>query len=156
MFETISRSWALALASWKVLYTDKKLIVFPILSGIACLLVLISFFVPLALLVNNGTIKVEADEQTYVPLWVYAFLFAFYFCTYFVIVFCNAALISCALMRFNGQEPTVAGGFGAAFARLPQIVAWSLVSATVGVLLKLVENAHEKAGEIIAAVLGTA
>src|SRR4051794_38367678 len=124
MFDTLTRSWHLALASWRVLSTDRKLIVFPILSGIACLLVLISFFVPLIVLVNNGTIKVEADEKTYVPLWVYGFLFAFYFCNYFVIVFCNAALISCALMRFNGQEPTVTGGIGAAMARLPQIVAW--------------------------------
>ena len=156
MFETLTRSWNLALASWRVLATDKKLIVFPILSGVACLLVLISFFVPLAVLVNNGTIRVEADERTYVPLWVYGFLFAFYFCNYFVIVFCNSALVSCALMRFNGQEPTISGGLGAAMARLPQIFAWALVSATVGVLLRVIENMHEKVGEIVAMVLGTA
>lgn len=40
--------------------------------------------------------------------------------------------------------------------RLPQIFAWALVSATVGVLLKLVENAHEKIGQFISAILGTA
>ena len=39
---------------------------------------------------------------------------------------------------------------------MPQIVAWSLVSATVGLLLKIVENAHEKIGEIVSAILGTA
>ena len=33
-----------------------------------------------------------------------------------------------------------------AIARLPQIFAWALVSATVGVLLKVIENAHEKVG----------
>jgi hypothetical protein len=155
MFESISRSWDLMVASWRVLYTDKKLIVFPILSGIACFVVLLSFFVPLVVLISNGTIPVEADERTYVPLWVYAFLFAFYFCSYFVIVFCNAALVSCALMRFNGQEPTITGGLGAATARLPQILAWSLVSATVGVLLKLIENVNERVGEVVAMVLGT-
>src|SRR5262249_19792659 len=55
-----------------------------------------------------------------------------------------------------GQEPTLGDGFRAAFARFPQIFAWALVSATVGVLLKVIENAHEKAGEVIAAILGTA
>lgn len=43
-----------------------------------------------------------------------------------------------------------------AMARLPQIFAWALVSATVGVLLKAIENAHEKAGYYVAMILGTA
>ena len=91
-----------------------------------------------------------------VPVWVYPLAFAVYFCNYFVIVFCNAALISCALVRFGGETPALADGFRAAASRLPQILAWSLVSATVGVLLKVVENAHEKGGELISALLGTA
>src|SRR5439155_1726273 len=89
-------------------------------------------------------------------LWTYPVAFAFYFCNYFVIVFCNSALISCALMRFNGQEPTLADGFGAAWSRLPQIAAWALVSATVGILLKAIENAHERAGQTVSFILGTA
>jgi hypothetical protein len=91
-----------------------------------------------------------------VPPWVYVVVFAFYFCNYFVITFCNAALISCALIRFNGGEPSVGDGLSAAASRLPQILAWSLVSATVGCLLKVVESANEKAGQFISAILGTA
>jgi hypothetical protein len=153
MFERISNSFALARSSWHVLRTDKKLILFPILSAVGVLLVLASFAIPLAVLAVQGQIQFQNNRP---PVWVYPVAFAFYFCNYFVIVFCNAALISCALMRFNGQEPTLRDGFRAAGARLPQILAWSLVSATVGLLLKIVENAHEKVGEIISAVLGTA
>src|SRR5262249_48661246 len=65
-------------------------------------------------------------------------------------------LVSCAVMRFNGQEPTLGDGFRAAASRLPQILAWSLVSATVGVVLKVIENANEKVGQFISAILGTA
>jgi hypothetical protein len=105
----------------------------------------------------NGTIKIDPNgEQVNAPVWTWGLLFAFYFTTWFVIIFCNSALISCALMRFNGQEPTLGDGFRAALARLPQILAWSLVSASVGLILKAIENAHEKAGEIISAILGTA
>ena len=82
--------------------------------------------------------------------------FAFYFSTYFVIIFCNSALISCAMMRFNGQEPSVGDGFRMAMSRLPQIFAWALVSATVGMLLKVIENAHEKVGYYISMLLGAA
>jgi hypothetical protein len=154
MFERISNSFSLARSSWEVLLRDKKLVLFPVISSLGCLLVLVSFAVPLTVVALRGGIEIPEDAPP--PWWTYVVAFAFYFCNYFVIVFCNAALISCALLRFSGEEPTLGDGFGAAAARLPQIFAWSLVSATVGVILKAIENAHEKAGEFISAILGTA
>lgn len=157
MFARLSNGIALARSSWRVLVTDKHLIVFPIVSGLLFLLVVASFVIPLATLVDWAGFEAARDRNNgKPPLWTYAVAFAFYFCTYFVTIFCNAALVSCALMRFNGQNPSVGDGFRAAFARLPQIFAWALVSATVGMLLKAIENAHEKVGQIVAAVLGTA
>jgi hypothetical protein len=154
MFDRISNGFALARSSWAVLMKDKHLIVFPIVSGILFVLVVASFAVPLATLVDWNKVQQQANNNR-VPPWAYVVAFAFYFCTYFVTIFCNAALLSCAFLRFNGETPTVRDGFGAALARLPQIFAWALISATVGVLLKVIENVHEKVGEIVAAVLGT-
>jgi hypothetical protein len=90
------------------------------------------------------------------PIWVYPVTFAFYFCCYFVMIFCNAALVSCAFLRFNGRDPSLGDGFRAAMARLPQILAWALVSASVGLILKVIENAHEKIGYYISLILGSA
>ncbi len=156
MFERIAASFALARSTWQVLLSERKLLMFPILSGLGTILVALSFATPfvihpqlLAFLVD----KQEADGKG-VPVWFYVVVFAFYFCSYFVIIFCNAALISCALIRFNGGEPTVADGLNAAGSRLPQIAAWALVSATVGMILKLIENAHERVGEFISSLLG--
>jgi len=154
MFDRISNGFALARSTWGVLMRDKHLIVFPIVSGILFLIVLASFAIPLATLVDWGQMQQNANGNVRVPYWMYAVAFAFYFCTYFVTIFCNAALMSCAFLRFNGETPTVADGFRAAMARLPQIFAWALVSATVGVLLKVIENANEKVGAIIADLLG--
>ncbi len=157
MFERISNGFSLAGSTWRVLTKDKHLIVFPIVSGFFFLLVLLSFAVPLATLVDWNQFQQQLQKNNNKPpVWVYAVAFAYYFCTYFVIIFCNSALISCALLRFNGESPTLADGFRMAMARLPQIFAWALVSATVGVLLKVVENIHEKVGEIVASLLGTA
>jgi hypothetical protein len=154
MFDRISNGFALARSSWAVLMRDKHLIVFPIVSGILFVIVVASFVVPLATLVDWNKVQQQANNHK-VPPWAYLVTFAFYFCTYFVTIFCNAALLSCAFLRFNGENPTVGDGFRAALARLPQIFAWALVSATVGVLLKVIENIHEKAGEIVSAILGT-
>ncbi len=157
MFERISNGFALAGSTWRVLIKDKHLLAFPIVSGFFFLLVVASFAVPLATLVDWNQVEQQMQKNNNKPpVWTYAVAFAFYFCTYFVIIFCNSALISCALLRFNGETPTLADGFRAAMARLPQIFAWALVSATVGVLLKVVESVHEKVGELVAWVLGTA
>jgi hypothetical protein len=150
MFERLSNSFALARSSWQVLRTDKQLVVFPILSGIASVLVTASFLLPF--LINQDLLdNLQKNAQ-----WVLAVgAFAFYFCSYFVIIFFNAALISCALMRFNGRAPTLGDGLRAAGLRLPQILAWALVSASVGMILKLIENANERVGAFISSILGT-
>jgi hypothetical protein len=154
MFDRISNGFALARGSWAVLRKDKHLIWFPIVSGFLFLLVVASFAVPLATLVDWNQVTQQVQNNGRPPVWVYPVTFAFYFCCYFVIVFCNAALVSCALVRFNGQEPRLSDGFRMALARLPQIFAWALVSATVGVILKAIENAHEDAGYYISLVFG--
>lgn len=156
MFERISNSFALAQSSWQVLRQDKKLVVFPILSGIGCFLVMLGFALPFLVKPQWLQFLNEVGDGNKPPPWVYVVAFAYYFCNYFVVIFCNAALISCALIRFNGGEPSVGDGINAAVSRMPQILAWALVSATVGMLLKMVENAHEKAGAIISSLLGLA
>jgi hypothetical protein len=154
MFERISRGIELTRQSLQVLREEKSLVVFPLLSGIACMLVFASFAVPLwASGYFEGAFEDGKIQQD--PLaWIVLFLF--YFVNYFVIVFFNSALISCAIVRFYGGDATVGGGLSAAMARLPQIAGWALVSATVGVILKLIESRSEKVGQIAAGLLGAA
>jgi len=160
MFDRIANSWQLAKSSWHVLVTDKKLLLFPFFSGVGALLVIISFFVPIAVIaVATGGLGVVSaptqDGEGQLAWWVYPTLFAFYYCNYFVVIFFNSALVSCALMRFNGEQPTLGDGFRAAWARLPQIALWALVAATVGILLKMIES-NRRVGRFVAAILGTA
>jgi hypothetical protein len=73
-----------------------------------------------------------------------------------VIIYFNSALIACAIIRFKGGNPTLSDGIRAANAALPQILAWALVSATVGLILKIIESSNEKAGQFVAGLLGMA
>src|SRR5262245_52426735 len=146
MFARLGNGWALARESFAVLRMDKELLLFPVLSGISCLLVLASFAVPLW---NSDFLHVVVNEEANVhenPL-AWLILFAFYAVNYFVIVFFNSALVACAIIRFKGGDPTISDGLRAASNRLPQILAWALVSATVGVLLRAIESWSEKAGQ---------
>src|SRR5258707_11132357 len=104
MFERLSRSFQLARDSWQVLRGNKRLMLLPALSGLCCLLVLGSFGVPLL------AVSDQLDGPNGPPPWLYAVAFAFYLCNYFVIIFFNAALVHCSLMRFNGEEVTLGDG----------------------------------------------
>ena len=105
MFERMKTGWNLGLQSFGVLRHDKELVLFPLMSGAACLLVLTSFALPLW---NTPYFRQFFDAQDHQapqnPI-VYVILFAFYVVNYFVIVFFNAALVSCALKRLAGGDP---------------------------------------------------
>jgi hypothetical protein len=154
MFERMANGWELAKESFGVLKLDKGLLLFPLISLVSCLLVMGSFALPLW---NSDYLKVilEDGKVPEDPV-AYVLLFAFYFVNYFVIVFFNSALVACAVIRFQGGDPTVSDGLSAARMRLPQIVAWAAVAATVGMILKLIESRSEKVGQLVAGLLGMA
>ena len=155
MFERISYTWDLMQASWSVLKRDKELVFFPLLSSIACLIVVGSFAAPLFYVdwpAMKGSTQITRDQQ----ILGWAYMFAFYFVNYFVITFFNVGIIACATTRMAGGQPTFSGGIRAAFQRIHLIAAWALVSATVGLLLKMIESYNKKFGRFIAGLLGAA
>jgi len=147
----IYSAWLLARQSWRVLMLDKELLMFPLFSGIACFFVLASF---LGGAFAVGVTRSGSAAPSEVTQW--ALLFAYYFVNYFVIVFFNSALVACALIRFQGGNPTMAEGMRAAKARIPQIVAWALLAATVGVVLRIIQGRVQVVGRFVIALLGAA
>jgi hypothetical protein len=155
MFERIATGWALTKQAVNVLRLDKELLLFPILSGLCCLVVLASFFVP-AYAFGIFDALIENRESQQGKILLAAIGFAFYFVNYFVMVFFNSALVGCSVIRLKGGDPTVSDGFATAFSRLPQIAAWAAVAATVGVILKSFENKDNKLGQIVIGLIGAA
>ena len=158
-FGRIWRSWEYVKISYGLLWDFKQLLLFPLLSFIATIIVVASFALPVWGVGTMEQIDAFLDDEVaagHVDALVYGIVFLFYFCLYFVIVFFNTALASCALRVCAGETPSLGDGLAMAVRRLPQIVAWSLVSATVGLLLKIIENSNKHVGAIVAAILGTA
>ena len=131
MFEKFSRSWELVKASAAVLRSDKELLLFPVFSSIATLIVVTTFLVP--------TFALRIFEQGMGPAG-FVLAFAFYLCQYFVIFFFNAALVSAAVIRLEGGNPTLADGFNGARARIVPILGYAAIAATVGMLLQALKS----------------
>jgi hypothetical protein len=148
MFESIGRSFQLVKTSWGILMDDRKLLVFPILSGIVTLLVILSFIVPLIL---TPSISGIADRGS---IAFYAVLFAFYVASYFVVIFFNTALISCVSARLHGKDISVGEGLSVATRHIVPIFCWAVVSATIGLILNIIEERFEFVGQIVGAIVG--
>jgi hypothetical protein len=154
MFRKFSYTWELMGASWDVLKQDKELLVFPLISGVSCLVVLLSFAFPLW---YTGSWQPPARNAHWQQQALYyGVLFLFYLCNYFVITFFNTAIISGAIERMSGGDPTVTSCLNAAASRLPLIFGWAVVSATVGLVLRMIEDRSEKVGAFVAGLLGMA
>lgn len=125
--ERFGRSWELLKACFAVLRDDKELLLFPILSGIASLLVLAGFALPVffARLFDNGLVPFNLIVG-----------FLFYLSQSLVIFYFNAALVGAAIIRLEGGNPTVADGIRIANAHIMPILGYAAISATVGLLLR--------------------
>src|SRR5437867_2369665 len=150
----IYRTWSLMSACWQILKKDREMLVFPLISGLCCLLLLASFAIPLYF--TGAWQPPKSDAATGRQMIYYGMLFLFYLCNYFVVIFFNCAIVACATIRMGGGDPTVGDGFRAAASRLPVIAGWAIVSATVGLLLRIIEERSEKVGRFVAGLLGMA
>lgn len=151
MFDSIGRSWELAKGSFRVLRSDKELLIFPFLSFIALVIVSLSFFYPFYLV--GGITSAENGEMN-IASYVIAFLF--YIVSYTVTFFFQTALVGAAMIRLDGGDPTLGDGFRIAFARLPKIIIYAVIAATVGMILRWISERAGIVGQIVGGILGFA
>jgi hypothetical protein len=69
-------------------------------------------------------------------------------------MFFNSALISVALKRLDGESASIREGLEAALSNLPAIVGYAMIAATVGTILRAVEERVGLIGRIVVAVIG--
>ncbi len=152
MFEKFNKSWALFQASAAVLRSDKHLIVFPIFSAFASLIITATFFIPAGLYAwthhwfnvssHSAASGANIDAQLHSPIG-YAIMFLFYLTQYVVVFFANTALVGAAIIRLRGGKPTLQDGFGLAMNHFGAIFGYALLASTVGMVMRTIA---ERAG----------
>jgi hypothetical protein len=145
MFDRLKRSVHLAGASARVLRQDRHLMLFPILSAVALLLVLVAFALPVF---GLGSIDGIGKGG------LYSAAFLFYVVQYFVIFYFNAALVGAVMVRLDGGSPTLGDGLRIANSRIGTILGYAVISATIGVILRTIQERVGFIGRLIAGLIG--
>jgi hypothetical protein len=150
--ERISRGWALTKQSWGVLKSDRSLVIFPMLSAIFALIAVAVIWLPTASM--SGVLAGEAINE-HDPVYYIAAAATAYVST-FIAVFFNVALAACAVRSLRGEDTTVGEGIRAAMQRLGPILGWTLVAATIGLVLRLLQDRIPLAAKIAVWIAGAA
>jgi hypothetical protein len=145
-----SNSFALMKASANVLRLDRELLLFPLMSGIATMLVAASFIAPIFMIGPEIFVEGEASYLAY------TLGFLFYLVQYSVIFFFNAALVGAALIRLDGGDPTVSDGLAIASKRMGSILGYAAIAATVGMVLRFIAERAGFLGQIVVGLIGIA
>ena len=153
--DRINRSWQVAKDSYAVLKANPSLALFPVISGVATVIVSIPFIVALSAAYMAGK---AAHPHTYMQngfsVGHYALTAAMYFCTYFVVIFFNSALVACAHESLQGRPTSIGYGIDMAIKRLPQILGWTLIASTVGLILRMIGERTGIVGAIVTSLIG--
>ena len=145
MFDRLKRSFYLVGASAQVLRQDRRLLLFPIISALSLVLVLIAFALPLFGMASIDGIKRGG---------AYSAAFLFYVVQYFIIFYFNTALVGAVMIRLDGGSPSLGDGLRIANGRIGAILGYAVISATVGVILRAIQERVGFIGRFIAGLLG--
>lgn len=151
----IKRTFELAKASWRVLHHDRELLVLPVLSFLVSAAVLIPLLIVAIAIADTAETTTSSGEESADPAMIVIGIIAV-LAVSIVSVFFNGALVSGAHERFTGHDPTVGSAMRRAFARIPGLVPWALLTATVGLVLQALRERAGWLGRFVINLIGTA
>jgi len=152
----LGRGWELAKMSLGVIKKDKEILIFPFLSLVCMGIVVTGFIGGTFLAMGNLDSLVTGDFYSLTSPTGIAAVASAYFLLYFITVYFNVAVIGCAMIRFEGGDPRVGDGFRISNRNLRSILKWTLIAATVGMILRVIEKKFKGIGGIIAGIAGMA
>ena len=138
-----ARSMMVAKTSFGIIGQDKEMLWFPILAGFFSLLYTAALIVPtfvLDLLEDGGM-----DRMAVGPVQIVV-IFVTYFGLSFIATFFNVCVVHTTRVRLSGGDATFLDSIKFAFSRVHLILGWSLVSATVGLFLHMLDSIAERLG----------
>jgi hypothetical protein len=145
MFDRIRRSFDLVHASARILRRDHHLMLFPVISGVTMMLVVAAFLLPIF-----GFKSIDGLGRSS----LYSAAFLFYVVEYFVIFYFNAALVGAVMVRLDGGSPTLSDGLRIANSRFGAILGYAVIAATIGVILRGIQERVGFIGRLIVGVIG--
>ena len=130
MAGSMNRSFRLLGASWALLGKDLKLLLMPLTSVVLACVAGWAFWA-------LGLVDFTVERSSFANL---VGLYLFYAVTAFVGICCNAVIVAVAMERLAGRPATLSDGWQVVRGRLGAVMRWALISATVGIAMRIIQE----------------
>ena len=165
------RSLSLFKCSIAVIGSNRKLLLFPVVVGLLMCVIATFFILPIAFWSTGYAYTDPMHWQTVAHRWITwgergenvminpsgcALLVVIYLASIFFATFFNVAFYSQILNALRGQPVSLSDGLHLASTRLRAILAWSLFTGVVGLIIKALEERVGIIGRWIVRLLGIA
>ena len=147
-------SFLLFKESWRFLRADKELLLVPLLSLLFSL-VLFGIWTTLVTLVG-GSVTDFLQEEVAMQTREYLYLFGIYVIGAFSLALSQAITVHIVYVRAHGGNATLGDGITRAFANIGPLFIWSLITSTVGMILRTISERSALVGKIVTSLLGAA
>ncbi len=145
---TFGDSWQLTKTAFRTIREDKALLVFPLVSGLAAIGIIVLFAVGFF-----GVVFWSHLTGSTFQIVVGAMALALYFILWIVSIYFHGALVGAAMMKLNGGQPRFADGMAAARGRAGKLVAWALIAGTVMLIIRALTS---RSRGLVGAIIGMA
>jgi hypothetical protein len=169
----IERSWHLFKSSLMVIIRNKQLLIFPIVTSIATVIIWLFFFAPAALYPTGHSYLSGEHWQTLGAKYfrstgsgnhehfslspiAAAYCALIYFVSMFVATFFNVAFYNEILAALNGEAVSLSRGLKFACTRWQAILLWTIFAGMIGLIIKAIEERLDIVGKIIVRLIGVA
>lgn len=146
--DKVSRGISLTVDSVQILRDNPRLAIFPAAGGASAGLFLLLFLGG-----GFGLLGALGSDSGLAPL---AILFLAYMGSTFLTTLFTAGLVHESREVFRGNEPDLRRGLEAAWEVKLQLLAWAFISATVGIIINMIEQSNSTLGKIIAKIFSVA
>jgi hypothetical protein len=170
------RSWILLKSSLSVIARNKELLVFPMVTFLCTMAIIVFFLLPPvlrptghpysspehwqaiwhSLFTQTPSATGQGAEQLGFTPGALIYLGFLYLLTMFIGTFCNVAFYHEIMAALGGEVVSIGRGLKFACSRLGSILMWTLFAGLVGLIIKVIEERLQLVGRIIGRLIGLA
>ena len=147
-------SFLLFKEAWRFLNADKELLLVPILSLLFSL-VLFGLWTTVVTLLN-GSVTDFLQNDTEMQTSKYIYLFGIYVIAAFSLALAQAITVHIVYVRAHGGNASLGDGISRAFANIGPLFIWSVITSTVGMILRTISERSALIGKLVTSLLGAA
>ncbi len=154
MFERISRGWRITKQSFRLIGKDPEMLAFPLLGSALATAGVVAISAAAgggAYLLDPALmdkLSQQAGEEPTMSAGMLFYIFAVSFVATASSIYANFAVLNTMRVRLDGGDATFMDSVKAANGRLGDIMKWSLVVTSVGLVLHAIESACQRLGGI--------